>query len=144
MMAGGEQQPSTDEVAQFLRYLVGILSSIAPMPPELMARLGSDLKHFQPYIDPHPVADPSVFYRMAGMLCEDPNPTMGQLGRSLSRPLSTVSRMVSQLEERGYAERLRDATDARVVRVALTDVGRQLYEAVSNRQHAMLRAFLAA
>jgi DNA-binding MarR family transcriptional regulator len=132
MTAGGEQQPSTDQGTQFLRYLAEILPNITPMPPEVMARLGSDLKDIHPNLGSHPVAEPPVFYRMAGMLCGDHKPTMGDLSGSLSLPLSTVSRMVSLLEEHGYAKRLPDAADGRVVRVTLTDVGRQLYEAVSS------------
>ena len=132
MTAGGKQQPSTDQVAQFLRYLAEILSNITPMPPDVMARLGSDLKRTCPDPGSDHVAEPPVFYRMAGMLSEDLKPTMGELSEALSLPLSTVSRMVSQLEERGYAKRLPDSSDGRVVRVALTDVAKELYETVSS------------
>jgi DNA-binding MarR family transcriptional regulator len=132
MTAGGEQQPSTDQVAQFLRYLAEILPNITPMPPEMMAHLGGHLNPIHPKLSSHLVAEPPVFYRMAGMLCRDTKPTMGELSGALSLPLSTVSRMVSLLEEHGYAQRLPDPADGRVVRVALTNVGRQLHEAIES------------
>jgi DNA-binding MarR family transcriptional regulator len=55
---------------------------------------------------------------------------MGELSKSLSLPLSTVSRIVSMLEEHGFAKRHPDSEDGRVVRVGLTDTGRQIYEAM--------------
>jgi DNA-binding MarR family transcriptional regulator len=63
---------------------------------------------------------------------------MGELSKALSLPLSTVSRIVSMLEEQGFAQRLPDAEDGRVVRVALTDAGRQLHEAMQS--HAVRTA----
>jgi DNA-binding MarR family transcriptional regulator len=72
---------------------------------------------------------------MASMLYGDSKPTMGELSEALSLPLSTVSRIVSMFEEQGFAQRLPDAEDGRVVRVGLTDVGRQLHEAMQS--HAL-------
>ena len=57
---------------------------------------------------------------------------MGELSEALSLPLSTVSRIVSMFEEKGYVERQSDAEDGRVVRVALTDAGHQIYEAMQS------------
>ena len=128
MTAAREKQPSTDQVDRFLLYLVEVLTGIIPVPPEVMVRLGSDLADIPPNFSPHAAAEPPALYRILGMLCEDQKPTMGELSGALSLPLSTVSRMVGRLEERGYAERLPDAADGRVVRVALTDSGRHLYE----------------
>lgn len=63
---------------------------------------------------------------------------MGELSKGLSLPLSTVSRIISTLEEQGFAKRLPDAEDGRVVRVELTDKGRQIYEAMQS--HALRSA----
>jgi DNA-binding MarR family transcriptional regulator len=69
---------------------------------------------------------------MAGMLYGDPKPTMGEISKELSFPLSTVSRIVDVLEEQGFAKRQPDAEDGRVVRVGLTDAGRGIYEAMQS------------
>lgn len=127
------QSASTEEVARFLHFFAEILRGIAPMPPEVMVRLGQALKDVMADLHIPPADEPPNFYRMAILLTQEPRPTMGELGEALSLPLSTVSRIVSQLEERGYAERLPDAADGRVVRVALTDAARDLYETVGSR-----------
>lgn len=103
------------------------------MPPEVMLRLGQALKDVMGDLQCQPSAEPPNFYRMAVRLNQEPSPTIGELSEFLSLPVSTVSRVVSQLEERGYAQRLPDAADGRVVRVAMTDFARELYETASGR-----------
>ncbi len=122
-----------DQAPLFLQCLAEVLRGIAPMPPEVMVRLGQALKDIM--ADPHtqPAAEPPNFYRMAILLTQDPRPTMGELSEYLSLPVSTVSRLVSQLEERGYVERLPDPADGRVVRVAMTNGATELYEAFGSR-----------
>lgn len=66
------------------------------------------------------------------MLYSDPKPTMGELSKALSLPLSTVSRIISMFEEQGLVRRFPDSEDGRVVRVDLTGAGRQLYEAMQS------------
>lgn len=133
MTAAREKRPPDDHVHLFLHYLAEILRGIAPMPPEVMLRLGQALKDVMGDLHCQPSAEPPNFYRMAVRLSQEPSPTIGELGESLSLPVSTVSRIVSQLEERGYARRLPDTADGRVVRVAMTDFARELYETASSR-----------
>ena len=47
---------------------------------------------------------------------------------ALSLPLSTATRLVGFLVDNGYAQRMPDPDDRRIVRVALTDSGRQFYK----------------
>lgn len=103
------------------------------MPPEVMLRLGQALKDVMADLHTQPSADPPNFYRMAILLSQEPRPTIGELSESLSLPVSTVSRIVSQLEERGWARRRPDPADGRVVRVAMTEAARDLYETASAR-----------
>jgi len=49
----------------------------------------------------------------------------GELARRLRLEKSTVSRLVKQLEQRGWVQQARDSLDGRVVRLALTEQGRQ-------------------
>ena len=129
----GVPPPPADQSTQFLHYLAEILRGIAPMPPEVMVRLGQALKDVMTDLHCQPSAEPPNFYRMAILLSREPKPTIGELSESLSLPVSTVSRIVSQLEERGYARRLPDAADGRVVRVAMTDAARDLYDTACGR-----------
>jgi DNA-binding MarR family transcriptional regulator len=55
------------------------------------------------------------------------NPTMGELAKKLDVPLSTTTRMVTWLVDNGYVARHVDESDRRIVRIALTEKGMQLY-----------------
>lgn len=96
----------------------------------MKAHFDTQLDGIHTRLSPHLVAEPPTIYRMASMLYGDPKPTMGELSKALSLPLSTVSRIVSMLEQQRFAKRLPDAEDGRVVRVELTDAGRRIYEAM--------------
>ncbi len=57
---------------------------------------------------------------------------MTDLSEDLGTPLSSATRMVDWLVGAGYAERLADPLDRRVVLVRLTESGRRLYQAISD------------
>jgi DNA-binding MarR family transcriptional regulator len=118
--------------------LTEIMPKVISMPPDLRAHLMAQLGGVHPRFSPHLIAEPPTIHRIASMLHGDPKPTMGELSKALSLPLSTVSRIVSMMEEQGFAKRLPDAEDGRVVRVDLTDAGRQIHEAMQS--HAVRSA----
>ena len=53
-------------------------------------------------------------------------PTMSELGRSISMDLSTLTRTVDKLVEKEFVVRKPDPEDRRMVRVALTAKGRKI------------------
>lgn len=53
------------------------------------------------------------------------------LGQRLRLEKSTVSRLVSQLQEQGWVARVRDPADGRAVRLQLTEQGRHVSEQVA-------------
>ncbi len=57
----------------------------------------------------------------------DSPPTMGELSTELGIPLSSATRIVDGLVSANFVERVNDPHDRRVVRVQMTEVGRQLY-----------------
>jgi len=57
---------------------------------------------------------------------------MGELSNALSVPLSTATRIVDWLVDNGYAQRLPDQEDRRIVRVALTDVGQEMHTIIDS------------
>lgn len=80
------------------------------------------------------VAGPHVFnlfYNMGVVLSHYSNPiTMGELSHELDVPLSTATRIMDWMVDNGYAQRLPDPEDRRVVRVALTPAGREIYRTI--------------
>jgi DNA-binding MarR family transcriptional regulator len=138
MSADAEQQPPSDNVVRFLQHVTEILPKLMSMPSDMRSHLTGRPDGIHPRFSPHLIAEPPTIHRMASMLCGDPKPTMGDLSKALSLPLSTVSRIVSMFEEQGFAQRMPDAEDGRVVRVGLTDTGRVIYEAMQS--HAVRSA----
>jgi DNA-binding MarR family transcriptional regulator len=130
MSTDGREKASAERVHQLLQHLTEIVPKLASMPPEMRSHLMSQFDRVHSRFSPRLVAEPPTMHRMAGMLYGDPKPTMGELSKALSLPLSTVSRIVDMLEEQGFAKRQPDTEDGRIVRVGLTDTGRQIYEAM--------------
>ena len=58
--------------------------------------------------------------------------TMSDLSHILGLPFSTATRTVDWLVNNNYVRRLADPEDRRVVRVELTDAGKELYRAIDN------------
>jgi DNA-binding MarR family transcriptional regulator len=58
---------------------------------------------------------------------------MGDLSRSLGMPFSTATRTADWLVDNGYVQRLADPEDRRVVRVELTEAGKEAYRAMNSR-----------
>ncbi|MEO1386387.1 MAG: MarR family transcriptional regulator [Cyanobacteria bacterium J06634_6] len=62
--------------------------------------------------------------------------SQGMLSNRLSLEKSTVSRLLSGLEKRGWIERDRNPDDRRIVEVALTEAGKQTAESLSTARQS--------
>ena len=56
------------------------------------------------------------------------SPTMGELSTELGIPLSSTTRIVDGLVGAKFIERIPDESDRRVVRVQMTETGREIYQ----------------
>jgi DNA-binding MarR family transcriptional regulator len=110
------------------------------------ATLGKELAGIQAKLqgmDPQRVSPSNgnyeLFYRACSGIYPKGSVTMGEFGSALSVPLSTATRIADWLVERDYILRLPDAEDRRVVKVALTDKGKELYQVIDKyiRQRVM-------
>ena len=128
-------QVTSERVDLLMQDLLEIMPRLTSVPPETKAHFTAQFGGSHPRFSPHLIAEPPTMHRIANMLYGNPKPTMGELSRALSLPMSTVSRIISMLEEQQFARRLPDTEDGRVVRVDLTDGGRQIHEAI--RSHAV-------
>jgi DNA-binding MarR family transcriptional regulator len=79
------------------------------------------------------INDPDVFFTIGFIFSRQSIPiTMGDLSRVLGVPFSTATRTVDWLVDNGYVQRLADPEDRRVVRVDLTDAGKELYRTMND------------
>lgn len=68
---------------------------------------------------------------------------MGELARRAGITEKTITGVVDRLEKAGVAARLRDAEDRRVVRVGLTDSGREMFKDLEATMRKRFAGFLS-
>ncbi len=134
------QLPSPeDQTLRFVQYLKEVLAKVSnPAPDELM-HLETLLKG----VRSKEQIDPAEFYEIGNILYRKKNPTMGELSNELSVPLSSATRMANWWVDNGYARRLSDPDDRRVVRLTLTDEGMRLLESLEKHITATVEKVLA-
>lgn len=92
------------------------------------------------------VTDFSLFYNVGTIFFQHSGPmTMGELSQELDVPLSTGTRIADWMVANGYVQRLPDPDDRRVVRVAFTEAGQDIYREIDaffmERIEHLLRKF---
>jgi len=97
-----------------------------------LSQIQERLDGIHPARNSHPNANYEVFYRVSNSIYRQSSLTMGELSNTLSVPLSTATRIVDWLVDNGYVQRLPDPEDRRVVRVALTDAGREMHKIIES------------
>ena len=69
--------------------------------------------------------------------------TMAEISKKIGKDKSTVTALVDKLVRNGYVVKERDATDSRIIHVALTAKGEQLKPAFEDISQRLLDAFYA-
>jgi len=69
-------------------------------------------------------------------------PTMSELGRSISMDLSTLTRTVDKLVKKEFVARRRDPEDRRMVRVALTAKGQKIIKRFEQQRKKHIESIL--
>ncbi len=120
----------TTELMGVFQHMLSLRSHFRAVPPENMATMKA-------YLDEERLKGKAgtmnfnLFYNVGVILSRAPEPvTMGELGRALDVPLSTATRIVDWMVDRGYIQRVHDPNDRRVVRLSLTDGGQELYHTI--------------
>ena len=108
-----------------------------------LAQIQENLEGMHPHRVGHSDTNYELFYRAGSSIYPKGSMTMGELSDALSVPLSTATRIADWLVENGYIQRLNDLEDRRVVRIALTDSGRGLFEAIDRYIRQRLQKILS-
>jgi DNA-binding MarR family transcriptional regulator len=88
--------------------------------------------------------DYGLFYRASSIIYPKKQLTMGEFGLGLSVPLSKATRIANWLVDNGFAQRLADPEDRRIVRVTLSEKGQNLHLAISNYMQGKIRELLTS
>lgn len=110
------------------KELAQIQDNLEGMHPERVGQYGTNYE---------------LFYRAGSSIYPKGNMTMGELSDALTVPLSTATRIADWLVENGYIQRINDSEDRRVVRIALTDSGLGLFEAIDRHVRERLHKILS-
>jgi DNA-binding MarR family transcriptional regulator len=141
--------PSTFQVAE----LIEVVRRLMSMRSRFKVDLPEDLVKFKARVDESQtkgkadsIGDRHLLFVILVVLSRENEPvTMGELSRTLDVPLSTATRIVDWLVSNGFAERVHDPADRRVVRVTLTETGQSVHSAgnefIRKRLTHLLRRF---
>ncbi len=123
---------ASPDVLLLLQRIVRMRSRFKVVAPENFAALRKQIHESKPSGKEAGIEDAGLFYNTASIFFRYDGPiTMGELSRDLEVPLSTATRTMDWLVNNGYAQRLPDPKDRRVVRVELTGQGKETFQAIS-------------
>ena len=143
-MSGDIQQKVYDEqITAVVHGFTQVWNRFEVMLDKELAHIQERLNGIQPGKEPHTISNHELFYRVSNSIQQKDNLTMGELSSALAVPLSTATRIVDWLVDNGYTQRLPDQEDRRIVRVALTDIGREMHEIIENYIRQRVQQILA-
>jgi DNA-binding MarR family transcriptional regulator len=126
------QPPSSPEAIKLLQRIVRLRSRFKVRAPENLVALKKQIHESKPSGKEAGIEDAGLFYNAGSVFFRYEEPiSMGELSRDLEVPLSTATRTMDWLVNNGYAQRLPDPKDRRVVRVELTGKGKETFQAIS-------------
>jgi DNA-binding MarR family transcriptional regulator len=139
-------QQRTDEVSEIVQRIMRLRPRLRGTVPESLLKLRNQYLASRSPSRPTGAHDFNLFYNVVVVLSHHPNPiTMGELSHELDVPLSTATRIMDWMVDNGYARRLPDPDDRRVVRVTLTPASLEVYrtinEFVLQRVEVILKQF---
>jgi DNA-binding MarR family transcriptional regulator len=141
-----QDQRDPNEAKQVFQRLFLLRHRLLVSLPEDLATLKKRVLEAGKSNPPEWGTGPTLFYSVGLAMSARAEPmTMGEVSRSLAVPLSSATRIVSWMVDFGYAQRLPDPNDRRVVRVALTQDGAALFRGIDEffmeRIQRLMRTF---
>jgi len=125
-----KHRPSDKQAYRFLQLLLEASARTTAPRPEELNTLVSQLSALHTKGQAPPIDDPVGLYRVMDFVRRKGRPRMSELGKALTVSLSTATRVAEVLVDIGYAERLADPSDRRLVRLTLTDHGIKAHDVI--------------
>ncbi len=115
----------------------GHVNQLIALLPDLAKAFRTDEPQEVLHMD---ISFPEIF--VLRQLSSKEEPTMSELGRSISMDLSTLTRTVDKLVKKEFVARKRDPEDRRMVRVALTAKGQKIIKRFEQQRKKHIESIL--
>lgn len=125
-----KQKAYTGQINEIVHGFMQVWIKFDSVLPVELTKIQKHLNGIKPSNESSPETNYQLFYRFSSCIYRKSNLTMGELSSAMAVPLSTATRIADWLVSKGYAQRLPDPEDRRIVRIALTDSGRELHETI--------------
>jgi len=143
MVSVDDSQSLIDQqVLVVVEFVMGAEARFASTPPAGIVSLQEKLLSKTSGVPGYSITDPLEFYRLLRVFSQRSNPTMGELSEALSVSFSTATRAANFLVKNGWAQRQSDETDRRIIRMALTDSGKEALDTINRSLFSSLREML--
>lgn len=119
-----------EKIKEYVNQVIALL-------PDLAKAFRTDEPQEVLHID---ISFPEIF--VLRQLSSNKEPTMSELGRSISMDLSTLTRTVDKLVGKEFVVRKRDPEDRRMVRVAITAKGRKIISRFEEQKKKKIESIL--
>ncbi|MDD5093473.1 MAG: MarR family transcriptional regulator [Dehalococcoidia bacterium] len=127
-MADEHESTLSEKLANLPDDFIKLYDEMGSPTPEDVAEIRQRFHMLVGNDGPGKIAGEMVFFKMYRLLRQEEMLTMGELSEKLKIETYTATRLVSWWVEKGFAERSGDPNDRRIVRIALTENGRQFHE----------------
>ncbi len=130
-MTDRSNTPYTVQFTEIVRQFIRLRRLFKAVLSEDAAQMRGRFEKLASQDKPRSTAEYDLLYTIGVILSRWQGAmTRGDLSQALDVPLSSATRIVDVLVENGYARRLPDPHDRRIVRVTLTETGQVLYQAL--------------
>ena len=130
MATDPEKRVESTRAAFFIENLVRLSDAIGYKLGEMTEEDRQQLLSLMGGKKPKDLQQIHLLFRACRLMYEAGTLTMSELSYNLLAQNYTATRLVNWMVSKGLAERTNDPRDGRIVRVALTAKGRQVYELV--------------
>lgn len=134
------REDGTDEITSMVNDFVQMWTKFEVMLQKELA----EKKYFLNLKQNENNIDYGLFYRVSSIIFPKSQITMGELSNRLSVPFSKATRIVNWLVNNELAVRLSDPSDRRIVRVALSDKGRELHITIGSYMKKKIQKLISA
>lgn len=133
-----------NEMLGVIHHFMRLRSRFKAIIPEHLAAAKANLAAARGEGAPLQPSEHGLIYNLGALLSARQSPiSMSEIARALDVPMSSATRMVDWLVDAGYATRLPDPDDRRVVRITLTPIGQNIYEAAGDFMLGRVEKLLA-